>query len=322
MTPDTRGYTILDQLRLDSTEERRLLVAGLRTTPATLEPKYFYDELGCALYAAICRLDEYYPTRTEQAIFQQYRSEITVAIKGASGPVSTFIDLGAGDCCKAQSWLAFIQPQRYLAVDVAGDSIRNALEKMVPEFPDIQLSGLVTDFSAKLEVPSELIVGAATLFYPGSSIGNFAPDDAVRFLKQIRTIASGGLLIGVDAKKGTAVLDAAYADALGVTAAFNLNVLRHLNRLIGSDFDCADWKHRGFYNAALGRVEMHLEAKRTLIVTLEGQPRHFAVGESIHTENSYKYHRDEFESLLRAAGFGESQCWTNDEQSFWVFYAR
>ncbi len=310
-------HRIINRLQVNEAAERAALINGLRATPARIEPKYFYDELGCALYGAICQLDEYYPTRTERGIFQQHRDEIAAAI----GEVGTFVDLGAGDCCKAQSWLPIIQPQRYLAVDIAASALDVALANMAPDFPEIDMLGLATDFSQHLELPAELLHGRVTLFYPGSSIGNFVPAQAVNFLRQMRAYANGGLLIGVDAKKDKALLDAAYDDALGVTAAFNLNALRHINRVLGSNFDESLWRHVGGYNAALGRIEMHLEATQDQAVVIDGIERRFAQGERIHSENSYKYARDEFEALLRSAGFGEIQCWSNAANAFWVFYA-
>ena len=312
------SHRIVDRLHIDQPAELTRLKQGLLASPASIEPKYFYDEQGCALYAAICQLDEYYPTRTEREIFQQYRGEIATAI----GPCGTFVDLGAGDCCKALSWLPFVQPSRYLAVDIAGPSLEVALSNMAPDFPEVEMIGLVTDFSRHLDIPTDLLRDRATLFYPGSSIGNFSPDDAVRFLAEMRSYASGGLLIGVDAKKESSLLDAAYADALGVTAAFNLNALRHINRAIGSDFDLRHWKHVGYYNEAAGRVEMHLESVADAVVHIDGQTRHFSKGDRIHSENSYKYSRSEFEAMLTEAGFGDIRFWSDVRQSFWVFLAR
>lgn len=311
------AYRIVNHLNIDMAAEREKLVAGLRATPASIEPKYFYDELGCALYAAICQLDEYYPTRTERAIFQSFRGEIATAM----GKVDTFVDMGAGDCCKAAGWLPFIAPQRYLAVDIAAPSLAAALEKMGGDFPEIEMIGLATDFSRELDIPAELLTGRVTLFYPGSSIGNFTPPEAVKFLRQMRRYATNGLLIGVDAKKEKAMLDAAYADALGVTAAFNLNALRHINREIGSDFVESRWQHVGQYNESLGRIEMHLESLALQQVNIDGVARSFAIGERIHSENSYKYSEAEFESILREAGFTNLRVWTNSAKAFWVFWA-
>jgi dimethylhistidine N-methyltransferase len=311
------AYRIVDHLNIDEAAERANLIAGLRAPRATIEPKYFYDELGCALYAAICQLDEYYPTRTERSIFQSYRGEIAAMM----GTVDTFIDLGAGDCCKAMGWLPFVAPKRYLAVDIAAPSLRTALDKMSADFPETEMIGLATDFSSQLDIPAELLLGRTTLFYPGSSIGNFTPDAAVRFMRDMRRHASGGLLIGVDAKKDKALLDAAYADELGVTAAFNLNALRHINRVLGSDFDERKWRHVGQYNEALGRIEMHLESIEAQRVMIDGVARAYRQGERIHSENSYKYDRDAFAALLREAGFDNVTCWTDAAQLFWVFYA-
>lgn len=311
------AFRIVNRLAIDQVAERVRLVAGLRATYATIEPKYFYDELGCALYAAICQLDEYYPTRTERAIFQSFRIEIAEAV-GLGG---TLVDMGAGDCCKAMSWLPYLQPARYLAVDIAGPTMETSLTNMAPEFPEIDMVGLITDFSEQLELPPELVDGRTTLFYPGSSIGNFTPVNAVKFLQQMRRYATNGLLIGVDAKKEKAKLDAAYADALGVTAAFNLNALRHINRELDSDFVESRWKHVGQYNEALGRIEMHLESLETQPVNIDGVARSFAAGERIHSENSYKYSQAEFEAMLREAGFINVRVWTDPQQAFWVFWA-
>ena len=323
MTSGAR-YRIVDRLHLDGAAERQRLIDGLRATPATIEPKYFYDELGCTLYAAICQLDEYYPTRTERAIFQQHRQEIAAAI----GTGGTFVDLGAGDCCKALGWLPFIAPDRYLAVDIAGPSLEVALAGMAPDFPETEMIGLVTDFSRTLDIPADLLSGRTTVFYPGSSIGNFTPPEAVRFLREMRRhtlgnngVPAGGLLIGVDAKKDRAVLNAAYADALGVTAAFNLNALRHINRILGTDFIESGWRHVGAYNEEAGRIEMHLQAVTAQSVQIDGTTRTFAAGEQIHSENSYKYSRQEFELMLREAGFGRVLSWTDDRAAFWVFHA-
>lgn len=311
-------YRIVNRLNIDLAAARAKLVAGLRARPAHIEPKYFYDAMGCALYAAICQLDEYYPTRTEAAIFATHRTAIAEAL----GAVDTFVDLGAGDCAKAAGWLPVLRPRRYLAVDIALASLETALAKLALDFPAIEIHGLATDFSTALDMPRELLVGRTTFFYPGSSIGNFSPDAAVMFLRQIRAVASGGLLIGVDAKKDKARLDAAYDDALGVTAAFNLNALRHINRILGADFETTRWSHIGEYNAREGRVEMHLQSTCDQRVMIDGIPRDFARGEGIHSENSYKYHREEFADMLLEAGFAEVQTFSNQAQEFWVFVAR
>jgi len=297
------------------------VVAGLAAMPATLSPKYFYDELGCALYGAITRLPEYYPTRTEAALFRDHRADIAEAM----GTGRQFVDLGCGDCCKALAWLPFLSPRRYVAVDIAEAEIHRALTGMARDFPELELVGVVTDFSSRLDLDGVLDGEAATFFYPGSSIGNFTPASAVQFLRQVRGYCAprpgSGLLIGVDGKKDAELLDAAYDDALGVTAAFNRNALLHLNRRFGFDFALDGFAHRGFYNAAQGRVEMHLEALREQSVNLGGRERRFAKGERIHTENSYKYAPREFEALLREAGFDSIRRWDSADGGYYVFYA-
>jgi len=317
------GHRLIRRLQRDPDSERRALIAGLRATPAAIPPKYFYDPLGCALYGAICALPEYYPTRTERAIFAAHRDEIAAAV----GRGRQFVDLGAGDCGKAESWLPFVAPTRYVAVDIAEEAIGRALARLAVEFPEIEMVGVVTDFTAGLDLRAELAAAPATFFYPGSSIGNFTPAEARVFLGTIHAHcaagadAPGGLLIGVDTKKDPARLDAAYDDALGVTAAFNRNVLNHVNRVLGSDFDPAAFAHRGFYAEAAGRIEMHLEAMAPQTVRIDGVPRAFAAGERIHTENSYKYTPSEFAALLGEAGFRGVRCWQDDAGDFAVFYA-
>ena len=303
------------------TDERAEVIEGLVATPASISPKYFYDELGCALYGAICRLPEYYPTRTEVALFREHRESIAEAL----GKGRQFVDLGAGDCCKAEAWLPFVSPSRYVAVDIAGQEIARAIDRLSPDFPEIEMIGVVTDFSRGLDLESVLDARPATFFYPGSSIGNFAPAQAVAFMDTIRQHCASrpgsGLLIGVDGKKDKRLLDAAYDDSLGVTAAFNRNALLHLNRRFGFDFALDSFTHRGFYNEAEGRIEMHLESIRDQQVALGGRVRHFAAGERIHSENSYKYHAEEFEGLLREAGFASIRRWSDAANGYFVFYA-
>lgn len=312
---------IVDRLVLDADSERQAVVAGLLGSPARIAPKYFYDELGCALYGAICRLPEYYPTRTEVELFQSRRAEIAQAI----GPGRQFVDLGAGDCCKARGWLSFLSPSRYVAVDIAVHEIAAALERLAPDFPDLELVGVATDFSSSLELDGVLTGSPTLFFYPGSSIGNFTPDGARRFLAGIRrycaTRPGSALLIGVDGKKDKATLDAAYDDALGVTAAFNRNALRHLNARFGFDFDVSGFAHVGFYNESAGRIEMHLESVRDQVVRLDGRERRFPHGERIHTENSYKYAPAEFAAVLADAGFASVRRWDARDVAYSVFLA-
>ena len=301
--------------------ERAEVIAALCATPARVAPRYLYDELGCALYGAICQLPEYYPTRTESALFREQRSAIAAAI----GPGRQLVDLGAGDCAKAQGWLPFLAATRYIAVDIAGAELHRALARMAPDFPGVEMLGVVTDFSGGVELEDVLDARPALFFYPGSSIGNFTPAEAVTFLHSIHRHCAArpgsGLLIGVDGKKARERLDAAYDDALGVTASFNRNVLLHLNRRFGFDFPVEAFAHRGFYNTQAGRIEMHLEALREVEVSLGSRRRLFARGERIHTESSYKYEPGEFGALLAAAGFGGVRMWRAVDEAYYAFFA-
>lgn len=312
---------IVKRHRSDAEAELRALVDGLRARPASIAPKYFYDRLGCALYGAICELAEYYPPRAERAIFVEHRQAIASAI----GTGGQFVDLGAGDCCKAEGWLPYAMPARYLAVDIAEDALARSLARVSAAFPEVEVAGIVADFAPGLDLEGDLDGRPVTFFYPGSSIGNFTPDGARSFLSGVRTHCASrpgsGLLIGVDTKKDVARLVAAYADPTGVTAAFNRNVLNHVNRLIGSDFRPEAWAHVGAYDAARSRIEMHLEATSPQVVSIGGEARHFDASERIHTENSYKYAPDEFDALLRAAGFRSLRRWLADDGAFAVFHA-
>jgi len=314
------AYRVVRRLQIDPTAERRALVAALRATPPHIPPKYFYDDLGCALYGAICALPEYYPTRTEWAIFSAYRTEIARAI-GSGGQ---FVDLGAGDCSKGESLLQVVAAKRYVAVDIAEGQIERSLARLAPAFPGVEMLGVITDFSLGLDLRSDLVELPTTFFYPGSSIGNFTPDEASVFLKAIRRhceVPGSGLLIGVDTIKDKARLEAAYDDSLGVTAAFNRNILNNVNRVLGTDFVTSAYAHRAFYNMEAARIEMHLEAMSTQVVTFDGAPRIFGAGERIHTENSYKYESEHFAAQLEQAGFGTVRFWQDARCDFAVFHA-
>jgi dimethylhistidine N-methyltransferase len=315
-----REVHLLQRLQADPAAERRQLVARLRAHPASIAPRYFYDPLGCALFGAICELPEYYPTRVERSIFMRYRADIAAAI----GTATQLVDLGAGDCGKAREWLPVLAPSRYVGVDIAADALRAGLHRIALEFTDLDVSGVVTDFSRGLELGAVLERGRVTFFYPGSSIGNFSPEEAGCFLQDIRDHCAqpgSGLLIGVDTRKDPARLEAAYADRLGVTAAFNRNMLVHVNRVLGCDFDPQAFAHVARYDAAQGRIEMHLQSTREQVVRIDGVPRRFGAGERIHTESSYKYAPAQFAALLEAAGFTFVRTWQDDDGDFAVYYA-
>ena len=312
-------------LRRSSDDATAELRDGLLAQPARIPPKYFYDELGSHLFAAICSLPEYPLTRSEARLVAERGGEIA----GAAGRGRLLIDLGAGDCSKAERLFPLLAPAGYVALDISADFLRSALGRLRQRFPDLPMSGVALDFTLGLGLPEGLLAPDAAprlWFYPGSSIGNFAPEAACAFLAHIAEAcaahpAGGALLIGVDLVKDKAVLDAAYDDALGVTAAFNLNALNHVNRLLPADFDVADWRHVAFFDTAAGRIEMHLEARRAVDVNLGGQARRFAAGERIHTEDSYKWSPDGFAALLAQAGFAGSRLWQDDEGGFALFLA-
>lgn len=296
------------------------LYAGLLAPDACISPKFLYDALGSKLFEAICELPEYYPTRTEAAIFERHGAEIA----RAAGTATTLIDLGAGNCAKAASLFPLLQPSQYVAIDISSEFVHDALARLRQRFPQIAMEALGMDFSNKFELPAQVRAERRLFFYPGSSIGNFTPEDAQAFLTRLRAQCGpdGGVLIGIDLAKDKATLDAAYDDALGVTAAFNLNLLRHVNRLIDADFDIKGWRHHGFYNAARGRIEMHLEARSDQLVRWRGGERQFQAGDCIHTENSYKYQQADAIGLLERSGFEATRVWTDPQRWFAVIHAQ
>ena len=303
----------------DHAAVRAELIAGLLAQPATTSPKYLYDALGSRLFEAITELPEYYPTRTEAALFAAHGDAMAKALPAGAA----LVDLGAGNCEKAARLFEALRPSRYVAVDISVDFLRSALQRLQRQYPTLDMLGLGLDFSAQLALPPEVDAGPRVLFYPGSSIGNFTPPEALKFLTQARQACQGGgLLIGVDLVKPTSILEPAYDDALGVTAAFNKNLLLYINRLIGSNFAVQDWAHQAFFNATHSRIEMHLQAVRDVTVRWPDGQRAFAAGERIHTENSYKYTVSNFEALLRLAGFSQTRVWQDAQGWFAVFWAQ
>jgi dimethylhistidine N-methyltransferase len=302
-----------------SAAEREQLVAGLSARSATLSSKYFYDALGSHLFDAITRLPEYYPTRTEAAIFARHKASIAAAI----GTGRTLIDLGAGNCAKAAALFDILRPAQYVAVDISEDYLRDAVASLQHRHPDIAMTAVGMDMSAGVALTASVPAPGRLFFYPGSSIGNFTPAEAATFLAGLREQCEddGGLLIGVDLVKPKSVIDAAYDDTLGVTAAFNLNALNHVNAVLGSNFDVREWRHIAFFEPDLSRVEMHLETRLDVEVRWPGGARRFEAGERIHTENSYKYRLEQFSAILREAGFANVQSWTDQRHWFAVCYA-
>ena len=291
---------------------------GILSTPAHLPPKFFYDDLGSRLFEAITYLPEYYLTATEESIFNQFGAEIQAQI----GAKPLFIDLGAGNCQKAARFFDLLKPNRYVAIDFSIAYLRTVLSHLQGEYPTVPMMGIGMDFSQQLRLPPEVPQTPRTFFYPGSSLGNFSPAEALQLLKQIHRESLGGaLLIGVDLFKSAAILEPAYNDPLLVTAAFNLNILRNVNQLLGSNFEVAKFKHHIDINTELMRVELYLEALEANIVQWQGKVRHFKKGERIHTENSHKYSLSSIQQLLTAAGFDKMKVWTDPQQYYAVIYA-
>lgn len=310
---------------IDSPQQRRAeLRAGLLQRPARIAPKFFYDEQGSALYGAITALAEYYPPRIEAAVFEQHREAIVAALPHGG----QWVDLGCGDGKKAWPWLDAVDVRRYVGVDIAEPWLRASLHEAARRFPRVEFDGVVTDFTRGLGALGPVLRRRADLtpvfFYPGSSIGNFEPHEARALLGAMceHLGPAGRLLIGVDGVKERAALVAAYDDAIGVTAAFNRNVLRVVNRELGSDFDPAAFEHRARFDEDRARIEMHLVARRAQRVRFaDGAERRFDAGEAIVTEHSYKHTPASFGALLAQAGFGDVRHFSDARGWFHVFVA-
>ena len=297
----------------------RELKEGLLSEFAFISPKFLYDNLGSHLFTAITLLPEYYPTKTEKSIFESNKLEIAAALGLNNG----LIDLGAGNCQKAESLFTALRPASYTAIDFSLDYLKEILPQLQNKYPEIAMFGIGLDFSKNLQLPTSVVSSGHNFFYPGSSIGNFNIDEAKHLLKQIKSaLKGGGLLIGVDLMKEDRILLDAYDDPLKLTAAFNLNILRVVNTLIHSNFDVSHFKHSIKINHPLQRVELYLEALRDTTVTFGDNVRSFKYGELIHTENSHKYTHESIKSLLSSAGFESFTTWTDSKNYFALIYAR
>ena len=287
---------------------------------ASISPKYFYDQKGSELFTAITELPEYYPTRTEQALMAQHGSAIARAV-GQGGVV---IEPGAGSCEKARALCRLLRPFYFVGIDISADYLRDGISRLRAELPGLDARAVGGDITKGIRLPPGIPQTQRLVFYPGSSIGNFDPPQAVELLTHMRHLVGddGGLLIGIDLPKDVKVLEAAYDDAQGVTAAFNRNVLAHVNRLIDANFEPDQWEHRAFFNTEASRIEMHLEARTPQRVRWAGGGRDFAAGERIHTENSYKYTVRAFARLLQQAGFSRSHDWTDERGWYAMVHAQ
>ncbi|MDD2919511.1 L-histidine N(alpha)-methyltransferase [Rhodoferax sp.] len=295
------------------------ILQGLLLPQASISPKYFYDAAGSALFEQITLLPEYYPTRVERQIMTTHASDIACRM----GAGVTVIEPGAGNCEKARALCELIHPRLFVALDISEDFLHQAVAGLRAALPGVEVSAVVADLTRAITLPVDLPMAQRLVFYPGSSIGNFDPPQALALVTRLRGLLAddGALLIGVDLVKDMAVLHAAYDDAQGVTAAFNLNVLKHVNRVVGSDFDVTQWQHLAFFNPVASRIEMHLQASTATDVHWPGGGRSFAQGERIHTENSYKYQVADFVELLKRAGLSQTQVWTDPDNWFAVILA-
>jgi L-histidine N-alpha-methyltransferase len=299
------------------------ILEGLRSPRKRISPKYFYDAEGSRLFEEICDLPEYYPTRTEIAILETHAEEIARRI----GPAPVLIEYGSGSSRKTRILLdCLFETAVYVPVEISRAALDEAVRGLAEEYPALRIRPVCADYMKLKTLPhggDDLPGAKRVLFFPGSTIGNLHPEEALELLRRMRAVAGSGcaLLIGVDLRKDASVLERAYNDARGVTAAFNLNLLHHLNAELGSDFPPDAFRHQAFFNPEKSRIEMHLVAERDCSAHVAGEIIELEAGESIHTENSYKYSVEDFGALLRQAGFGTEVHWTDPRRYFSVFYA-
>ena len=296
------------------------VVAGLSSNPRALPCKYFYDERGAALFQKICESPEYYITRTEIDILDRNRAEIASQL----GPNIQLIGLGTGAGTKTRILIeALTNPAVYVPVDISETQLRESTALFWKIFPELEILPVCADYLQPVVLPQARRKAARNIVYfPGSTIGNFGPDEAIEFLRRAANVCqeNGGLLLGVDLKKDAGVIEAAYNDSAGITARFNLNLLERVNRDLGADFDIDQWQHRAIYNSNAGRIEMYLISEVDQFVHVAEHKFHFRRGEKITTEYSYKYAPEEFAALAGKAGFEFAHMWSDDARLFGAFY--
>lgn len=294
---------------------------GLERPRKELPCKYFYDEAGSRLFDAICGLDEYYPTRTEIALLKAHGAEMAELI----GPGVCLIEFGCGSLVKTRLLLdALARPAAFVPIDISDGHLTRSAAALAGEYRGLKVLPLAADFTRPIDLPEQVrdLAARRVGFFPGSTIGNFDHPSAVGFLRNVAAMTGtgGGLLIGVDLKKDEAILVRAYDDRAGVTAAFNLNIIERINRELGGDFDPRAFRHMALYNGEKGRIEMHLVSRKDQTVTIQDRAFRFRDGETIHTENSYKYHVEEFTALAGQAGFSAVRTWVDGDGLFSLHY--
>ena len=290
---------------------------GLQQTPKRLPPKLFYDDAGAALFERICTLPEYYPTRTELGILRAHAA----AIAAWAGPNARIIEFGSGSGAKTRVLLESLErPSEYIPIDIATGQLERLAQELVnaPRLKGLRVNPISQDYALPVVLPDS--PQRSIVFFPGSTIGNFEPADAAAFMRRAARLAGrgGGLLIGVDLRKDAAMLERAYNDSQGVTAAFNLNILAHINRVCAADFDLSRFEHRALYNEQHGRIEMYLVSREPQVITVADKPVSFEANETILTEYSYKYDIADFQELARSAGFTPAAVWTDPTHWFSV----
>jgi len=318
-----QGVEQLQDLEPSTEEFAAAVIAGLSAAQKTLPCKFFYDAAGSVLFDRICRLPEYYLTRTESRILEEQAG----AIAGLLGPQASLIEFGAGSANKVGLILSRLdRPCAYIPVDISRKHLLAGAAGVARAFPVLRIAPVCADYTLNFALPAAARgrPGGLAGFFPGSTIGNFTHPEAAVFLARTRQILGPGalLIVGVDLQKDERVLNAAYDDAAGVTAEFNLNLLRRINRELGGTFRLADFSHAARWNPAEGRVEMHLLSRCAQTVRIDGAQFEFQAGESIHTENSYKYTIESFQALAADAGYAAAACWTDERRLFSVHALR
>lgn len=312
----------MSQLTFDDYQPQSLslhdaVAQGFSLPSKRIPPKFFYDERGSQLFEQICQQPEYYPPTVERAMLKQLAAEIAEL----TGPGRLLIEPGAGSAAKVRLLLDALRPSAFVPMDISCDYLKQAAAELVDEYPWLSVHAACVDFTHSLPIPAAAPKGPRLAFFPGSSLGNFDRQEASEFLQLLReTVGTDGqLLIGVDTKKSPAILNAAYNDAAGVTAAFNLNLVERMGRELKMQIDGKDFEHRAFYNDEAGRIEMHLVSRREQQLRLNGFQFHLQAGESVHTENSYKYTPSEFLALADGSGFKPLRHWVHEDGLFAIY---
>lgn len=304
---------------LQESDQQQEILQGLAQRPKRISAKYFYDQAGSQLFEDITQLDEYYPTRTEIQLLKDYRQNII----DKAGEHSVLIEYGSGASTKIRLLLDALKPKAYVPLDISKDFLFDSAIELRQQFPWLEIHATCLDYRQPATLPRGISPNAKKVaFFPGSSLGNFAPQEALSFLKGVRATVGdkGAMLIGVDLVKPIPTLEAAYNDAKGVTAQFNLNVLRHLNQLGNGNFNLDHFVHHAFFNSEQSRIEMHLISKYDQVVSLFGQRLSFKQDEAVVTEYSYKFEPDTFAQFVRQAGFESEHCWTDENNHFALFW--